>query len=561
MLMLICKHSRRVTFVVAICFLLSVLPATAANPDRPNAGKLLDDVGDHKLPPEAPGTIIIRRPQASAPVVEGPKQKISGIRITGQDIFGEDKLLALVSDALGKELSFGELQAPAARLSKYFQDQGYVMADACILPQESRDGIVEIRVLPGRYGKIEIVNHSRLSQKVAAGFFDRFKSGDYVKIAPLERAVLTLGDINGVSVQAELNPGSETGTADLVVELNDTAKVSGQIYVDNWGDRSTGRNRTGLSVRLGNLGGRGDTVGLEGTYTGSGENDYSLSYQLPVDGRGTALGVEVSHMHYSLLGAKYANQNANGQSRTLSVYENFVLSRSLDFNLSARIGYSSVKLRDRVDSTQSDSRKKTSVWTLGLSGDASDTIGGGGTNNFALTVTRGRLTMGSADAWTDDAQARTAGSYTKVNLDLGREQQITPRLSLHLAFTGQLASKNLDSSEQLGIGGADSVRAYPAGEVYCDEGYFFTGELRWSLPKPDFQLAAFYDSGKAVLNKNPWDSSANKRTLTGAGFGLIWTKSDDYKVRLDYAWKISRDPASSDTDKNGRLWLMGVKYF
>lgn len=81
------------------------------------------------------------------------------------------------------------------------------------------------------------------------------------------------------------------------------------------------------------------------------------------------------------------------------------------------------------------------------------------------------------------------------------------------------------------------------------------------MPNPNFQLAAFIDTGSVTINKNPWDNSTNTRALSGAGIGVIWKWDKDSFLRLDYAWKLSSDPAVSDTDRNGRLWLQCTRNF
>jgi hemolysin activation/secretion protein len=47
----------------------------------------------------------------------------------------------------------------------------------------------------------------------------------------------------------------------------------------------------------------------------------------------------------------------------------------------------------------------------------------------------------------------------------------------------------------------------------------------------------------------------------GAGLGLLWTRSPDFSLRLDYAWKLGDEQALADRDKRGRLWLQGVRFF
>ena len=57
-------------------------------------------------------------------------------------------------------------------------------------------------------------------------------------------------------------------------------------------------------------------------------------------------------------------------------------------------------------------------------------------------------------------------------------------------------------------------------------------------------------------------TTANWRSLSGVGIGLLWTRDRDYAFRLDYAWKTCGEAAAdSNDDKNGRIWLQAIKYF
>lgn len=546
--------------VFLLCLCLSY-PVLAAAPDRPDAGTTLGGLQERVMPPEKKALRIeVHQQQQDNPTTNGPQIKVNGIRITGQKLYSEDKLFPLVSDAVGKELTLGEIEALAGRLSKYFHEAGYLVAKAYIPAQDIKDGVVEIAVVVGQYGRIDIRNHSKLTEGAVTGLLSSLKSGDYIRNDILERALLLLNDTSGISAKATLAPGIARGTSDIIVEVSDTSKMGGQIYTDNYGNRFTGQTRAGLSMNINNLSNIGDAVNIGGIYTGSHMNDYNLSYVLPTGSQGAKLGVSYSRMHY-LLGEDFASLNASGIASTTSIYETYAFTRSRSFNLNGRIGYDKKQLQDRIDAAGMVSEKKAGVWNIGLNGDSRDSFGGGGVTIFVLTHSRGHLDMRSADAQVNDAQAQTAGSYNKTNLSVIRAQSINNRLNFYLQFIGQVASKNLESSEKLFIGGAKAIRAYPQGEAPGDEGYILTGEFCWNLPTPSFQLAAFIDNGRVTLNKNPWDEFTNRRTLTGAGIGLIWNRQGNYSLRCDYAWKITSDQATSDTDKNGRFWLQGVKYF
>ena len=553
-------HYKKRILTGFILLSMAACPAYAAV--QPDAGTVL---GGSKQPAlqqpvrEAPETTV----EDQGPIEEkggGQKLAVSSFRITGSLPMPQEELLALVAGEAGKELTLAELNNMAAKITQHLRRQGYLVANAYIPAQAIKDGVVEITVVIGRYGKIDIQNHSTLKTSVAADFLSGLKSGGYVKKDKLDRTLLFLNDLSGVIVKATLVPGAESGTSDLVVAITDTAKTNGQIYADNWGNCYTGKNRLGFSLNINDFSGRGDLLNLGGAYAGSGMYNYSTDYLIPTGHEGAKFGVGYSQMHY-LLGGEFASLGASGVAKTTSLYETLALKRSREFNLNARVGFDHKLLNDETSS--SDTKKSAEVWVFGLNGDSRDSFGGGGVNSFSLTYEKGHLGLDSADAVIIDTNAKARGGFGKAVLNYRRLQFINDRLTLYTAITGQLADKNLDSSEKLQLGGPTGVRAYPVGEASCDEGYLFTGELRWNLPKPNFQLAAFYDNGKARINKDPWAGAGeNKRILIGAGLGLIWSSSNGEAIRLDYAWKVStNNPATSAPDDSGRLWLQAIKYF
>ena len=144
---------------------------------------------------------------------------------------------------------------------------------------------------------------------------------------------------------------------------------------------------------------------------------------------------------------------------------------------------------------------------------------------------------------------------------------MTDTISFYASINGQAASKNLDVSEKMRLGGMYGVRAYPEGEAYGDEGYVLNLEARMLLPKffeqmpGQLQLIAFVDTGTVTANKNPWAAGSNRRTLSGAGVGLNWSATNNFIVKAYYARKLGNEAATSAPDASGRVWIQGVKYF
>lgn len=551
---------RKATVVTA---LLAVFLFTSSGlswgAERPDAGKTLDGLHD-KVPPIKEGHADVDVGEQKRPAEGGDVRiHVVDFRITGQDVYSDKELLQLVANLKDRQLTFGDIQLAADRITKYFREHGYLVAQAYIPAQDVKDGVVEIAVTVGRYGKITIENKSSLKQAAVTKLFSRVHSGEYITNKVLERALLLLNDTSGITGKAVLRPGAEPGTSDLVVEVKDSIKTSGRLYADNYGNRFTGKIRTGASYGVNNVSGRGDTLSFGGILAGSGMDEVNFSYLTPVGRDGMMFGVSASRMHYSL-GEDFAALDANGTARTFSVFGSYSFIRTHDFTLSGRLAYERKVLQDRIDSQHEVTDKHTGNWTASV--DAQK-VGPGSVTTASLSVTRGHLGIDTPGSRAnDDATAQTAGSFTKGNIIVYHGRALNTRLSMSMSFIGQKASKNLDSSERLSAGGINGVRAYPQGEASGDEGYIFTGELRWNLPTSRFQFAGFFDTARITTNRHLWAGAppTNSRLLSGVGVGLLWNTQNDWTFRLDYAWRLTGE-STSDTDRHGRFWMKGTKYF
>lgn len=538
-------------------------PGYAAVP--PNSGTALEGA---KLPaiqqPAGQAPRIIVEGQVPSTPDGGEKIPVKGFRLSGEPPLPTDELLVLINHEANKELTLSEFNRLAGKITQYLRQKGFLVAFAYIPAQDVKDGIVEIAVIPGKYGQIKVNGTAHINPDQIKTLLFAARPGSLITREPLERALLLINDLSGVSAKATLTPGNAPGTADLVIDTADTVKIAGAVYSDNWGNRYTGQTRYGVQVSINNVSGKGDVFNLGGLTSGQGSNNYTFGYSTPLGNDGAKFEIKHSRVGYSL-GDTFADLDATGQATVTSYLISYPFIRSRVFNLAGSMGYDAKHLRDDIASYGSYSPRSSGLWNIGLSGDFADTWLNSATNFFSLTQSWGKLKINDAAALADDI-GNTNGSFTKTVLTYQRQQYVASNLSFNFNFTGQLADKNLDSSEKLYLGGADGVRAFPQGEASGDEGYKLTGEFRWRLPglssgKNSLYLNGFYDCGSVVVNKRPYSADANRRSLRGAGLGLLWMRDQDFAIRLDYAWKIGKEQAMTDNDRNGRLWLQGVKYF
>jgi hemolysin activation/secretion protein len=546
---------------------LGVGPAATAAEPLPDAGSTLQQLPPPAMPvPHKQDGVPLLAPPASVPLPAAANSRItvSGFRFTGVSRYPEAQLQQLVQDAIGHELTLAQLNDIVARITARYRQDGYLLARAYLPPQDLRPGQpVEIAIVEGRYGQIQVNNPTRLRSSVVGRALAPLPNGEVVERGALERALLLLNDTPGISARGTLAPGAQAGSTDLMVDLTPQPLASGSAELDNHGSRFTGAVRAGATLNLGNPSGYGDMLTARALTSGNGMDYGYAGWLSPALAGGSRFSVSYTDARYRL-GKEFAVLDAHGDARIASVYLATPLLRSRYRNLYAQFGYDAKKFEDRIDASALVKDKSADVWSLGLSGSADDSAGS--RSAFSAIYGAGKLWLDPAALALDDAG--TNGRYHKFNLNLWRQQPLARSFELYALLAAQFASTNLDSSEKFQLGGASGIRAYPQGEAPGDDGYLLKLELRYALESGKslpgrMQLLGFIESGSVRLNKNPWPALTgdNRRTLSATGVGLLWGQPNDFTISASLATKLGAARARAEGDKGARFWLQAIKYF
>ncbi len=537
------------------------LPLAASAQMLPDAGRALESLQQQPPTPPAPAAVELHIPEAPRPARtdNGLTIAVQGFAIDGNTALDTAQLQALLAPLAGQALTLAQLEAGVARITALYRERGYPFAYAYLPAQEIDNGMVRVSVLEGRLGQITLDNLSRQRTRVLALPLARLRSGDLIQADALETSLLRLGDIGGVRAQANLRPGAETGTSDLVVKVEDPPLASGAIGLDSYGNRFTGAYRASGSVQFNGALGLGEQIHLQTLLSNEDLFNFRLGYEMPLGPWSTRVGASLSHLDYAL-DEEFAVLDAYGSAKVANIHVAQPLVRSRRMNLNARLSYEQKRLTDHIRLYGTHERKRSHLATLALEGNWQDSLAGGAVSQWGLAWIHGQLRLGSAAQQQRDAlSARSAGSFEVLTANFARWQTLSGPWSLHGRINGQWASKNLDSSEKMSLGGAYGVRAYPQGEASGDQGLLATLELRYALTR-DWQLSGFVDGGRVKLQHRPWSAGSNHRSLSGAGFGLQ-RSGQDWSLETALAWRVGSAPAASAPDKRPRLWIKAQKYF
>lgn len=540
-----------------LCSLFALTATAALAQHPPTAGQLLQQAEQPpKLPSaDAPPTVLQEQPTVTA--AQGARFMLRAVRFSGNQVYNDQQLLALVEDGMGKALNLTELDALVQRITDHYRKHGYLVARAYLPPQEIKDGVVIVAVLEGRVGQVVANNPAGVSGGALAPLA-RVRSGDPVRNEALEGALLRLADLPGVKVKSTLRPGEAVGTSDFLVEVEPGRAVSGAVDIDNFGNRYTAAGRVGTSLAWNNPAGLGDQLSLRAQTGGARYNYGRVGYQLPLGSYATRIGVAWSQMDYKL-GKDFASLSASGDASVGSLYLMHPILRSRRNSWFFTLQYDDKSLRDRVESTATEIDKRLHNWSAGLVSHFRDDLGGGGSNSVNLIYTAGDLSLDATSVQTDALSARSDGTFAKWSASWQRLQRLPAGWLLSMSLNGQWSNKNLDSSEKMILGGSSGVRAYPQGEAIGDRGYLLNLELRHALGR-GWEAFGFYDQGRVTINSNPWNESDNRRRLAGYGLGAGYA-TGAFSLRAYAAWKGDTGEPTSDVDRIPRIWAQGVYQF
>ena len=471
----------------------------------------------------------------------------------------------LVQDKVNKELVYADLRNILQEVSFYYRSKGF-LATAFLPEQDIKDGKIQIFIVEGKIGKIEIkadvkkeLNISR--ERIKKFIFNKINPNETLNIVQLDRNIRNLNNTPGINAIAQLVEGDKLGETNIVISASNTKTISTTSLVDNNGSRSSGYERFTNIFNFDSIFNQGERFSLTDVIT-DGSHYYAGSVTVPLGYDGLQNTFRVSKMEYDL-SEPYLSTLPTGYSTEFFLGFNKELMVKPDKSLSTSLSFSR---NDYVNdlNTGSNSNKDIEKASLNLTFNNQDKFFSGGANTFSLTGIFGQLDLkdNRSNYDTDQLTARADGEYWKLALNANRFQRISDTLSAVVKFNGQYTDKNLDGAEQLSLGGPNAVRAYPSNEAAGDQGFVSSLEFN-KMFKKNKRLTLFYDYGKIQLHKQLWSNwnttntkLRNQYDLHGVGISFSLPVYKNFAVTATYAEKLGNNPGkdTNGNDVDGLTW-------
>lgn len=491
------------------------------------------------LVPDAPAPARVTSRPVSDAVFDGDIP-VGAIIVDGGRTFRAVDFAPVIAAYAGRRLSASDLKALAQAVADLARARGYVFASAWIPQQTVASGVLRVRLDEGRIDEIRIKGAADDAPNGAVTrALSGLSDGRPVTRRELERALLLAGDLPGVRV-AETRYQREGERGVLVVDTV-ARRIIANVQIDNRGSGSVGPVRMRVRTDVNGVLLMGDQLTLRGTLTPVQPKElatigFDYAVDTGIDGLLAGVGGSYTRVQPGGLSRTFA---IDGRSASVNANLSYPLVRKLDANLWATADFTVRDVeQDRMGELVRNDRFATV--TLGLSGYRS-WLGG---YVYGRLAARQGLNAFDATRGGDPLSSRRGGSaiFSKLDAYVDWTGPLAGPIKLRVAAEGQVASRGLLSSEEMGIGGPRFGRGYDYSEQSGDRGAAGMIELRYDLKglpikRRTTQLYVFADAG-TVGNVG---GKGRGGSLYSAGGGVRFDVSRIFDAGLEAGFPIGKD--------------------
>ncbi|HEY0218466.1 MAG TPA: ShlB/FhaC/HecB family hemolysin secretion/activation protein [Afipia sp.] len=406
--------------------------------------------------------------------------------IDGPILVNEADIHAILEPYENRKLTIADIYEAADKITTLYRNAGYLVAKAYVPAQNARSGSLRIKIVPGKYGQVELKNQSLVRSDYLQGVMDRvLGASPYIQKDPLERAMLLMSDLAGGGMpHVTMGSGRQPETSDFVFDVPPAPRVAGYLLGDNYGSPFTGRDRFSGGLDINSPLGFGDKISAYGLLSDEAKlANWRVAYSVPIGFDGLRAEAAIFRTTY-VLGGIYQDLDATGTADGVSGTLTYALKRQREESVYLAGGFTHKSLIDNILGVPLANRNMDEG-TFSITRDTISAFAGLPlSTNTIFTVTAGNVDFPDPVQRAINALGvNTQGQFAKVNLSFLATLGLSENWSLTTTFKGQKSfnGKNLDSSEQMSLTGFYGVRSFDEG-LSGDSGYLFTPELKYALP-------------------------------------------------------------------------------
>lgn len=477
--------------------------------------------------------------------------------IKGSTLYSKRRFSKLFRKYMRKKISLGHVYDIAQTITNMYRNDGYILSKAVVPPQQIDRGIIRIDVIEGFVDKVNVQGDVAGPRKLLNRYRKKLLKSKPLLAKDLERYLLLVDDLPGVTVKSVLTPSeTQPGATDLTLIL-ENKKYNVGMGVDNRGSKFNGPIQFSGNANTNSILGLYERVGFQGAITKNTDElrFFSGFYEMPVSSEGTKIYFSGA-LSKSEPGDSLKVLEVKGDSTTFTLRATHPFIRSRSENLNAYLGFT------RRDSTTEflgdiDSKDKLRIANFGLSYDFVDSYRG--VNLLSFNWSQGLDLFGASESGSSKlSRPEGRSAFTKFSGEALRLQQLAPSWMLLGAVSWQYSFEKLLASEEFGVGGSQFGRGFDSSEITGDHGIALKLELQktFQINKAfinDIQAYTFFDYG-TVWNRLETSTGSSKQDLSSIGLGFRFNVTDHLSGYLEWDKPLNREVAAEE-NKDARIFF------
>jgi hemolysin activation/secretion protein len=500
---------------------------------------------------------------------------LSAIVLEGVSVYTDGELSEFYADKIGQTVSVADLYTMAAEITRFYRNNGYILAQVFVPAQDisGTGGAARLQIVEGYIDRVivESVDGTESDNELSyiRGYAEHIKeAGGAMNVEDLERWLLLINDLPGVSARSVLSPSeTKTGAADLRI-LVERDSFEGLVGVNNYGSRYLGPVQASLAGSFNSLLGFNEQITAHVVVAPDDrwrrEMSYgSIRYHEPILDNGMTLDVFGSFSKTEP-GHTLKPFDVRGYSRFAAVTLKYPVIRARAHNITVRgqFDYRNLDSNSNIPSPVHDDIR---ALRGGARFEYLDRLFGLAFSTIDLEVSKGLDVMDASDKGDPNlSRAQGEPQFFKLNANYQRLQRLTDEVNLLVGASGQWSDDALLSSEEMGVGGINSGRGYDPSEIIGDEGIAGKVEVQWKEPLEipmfeEYQFFGFVDAGR-VWNRDATTSKLKKDTIVSSGFGIRGDINEDLKADFMVTFPMNRS-VEAQGDQDPRLYFNLSKKF
>ncbi len=466
---------------------------------------------------------------AAVPAMAAETFDLNEIRVEGATVLPQDAVEETIYPFLGPGRTAADVEQARAALEALYQKLGYVTVSVTVPAQRISlsGGVVVVRVIERPVERVRVAGARYFLPSAVRAGAPSVAPGTVPNIKRLTRDLVGLNQLPDRTVTPRFEPGRAPDTVDVTFDEVDKSPLHGTLELNNRYNADTTPLRLSASLSYDNFFQRGDTGTI--SYQVAPENvanaevtSASYLFHIPQ----SRLSLLFSYLHSNSNVTTLGSTDVAGRGTSAGFRLLIPLGSTANFSHSFSVGWDYKRYfeLDTFVSTKQVTSAPVSYYPLNATYAASWT-GDHSTTDATIGAALGLSGLGSSDAGFDNKRYNAPSGFSVLRAGVTREQDLPHDVQLWGSAQAQVTNDPLVSSEQIGLGGADTTRGYLEAESLGDYGVYVQSEVRSpSLakyikgPLKTWRIHLFADTG-VVGQRDPLPGTHAQLNLSSVGIG------------------------------------------